>query len=153
DPYVSPQQAQELGVESVDLDTLLAQSDYVSVHAPLNLETRGMVGEAAFHKMKPTAFLINVSRGPLIDHAALGRALDQGLIAGAALDVLEEEPPIPNDPIVKFDNVILSPHAAWYSQEAREDLRRMAWDQVFSVLQGEPPLFLLNREVLEQRCS
>lgn len=150
DPYVTRERAQELAVEPVDLDTLLAQSDYVSVHAPLNPETLGMLGEAAFRKMKPTAFLINVSRGGIVNQAALCQALEQGLIAGAALDVLEKEPPQPADPIAKFDNVILSPHSAWYSREAREDLRRMAWDQVISVLRAEPPFSLLNREVLQQ---
>jgi D-3-phosphoglycerate dehydrogenase len=150
DPYITPERAQELGVESVDLDTLLAQSDYVSVHAPLNQETRGMLGQEAFRKMKPTAFLINVSRGGIVDQAALCQALEQKLIAGAALDVLEKEPPPPDDPILKFDNVILTPHAAWYSHEAQQDLRRMAWDQVISVLKGDLPFSLLNREVLQQ---
>jgi D-3-phosphoglycerate dehydrogenase len=153
DPYITPQRAQELGVESVDLNTLLTRSDYVSVHAPLNEETRGMVGEAAFAMMKRTAFLINVSRGGIVDQTVLCQALEQGLIAGAALDVLEQEPPSPDDPLLAFDNVILTPHAAWYSHEAQGDLRHMAWGQVISVLKGELPFSLLNREVLRQRRS
>ena len=149
DPYITPQRAEELEVQPVSLETLLEQSDYVSLHTPLNKETQGMMGEAAFGKMKPTAYLINVSRGGVVDQPALCRALEQGLIAGAALDVQENEPPAPHDPILRYENVILSPHSAWYSQEAREDLRRMAWDQVISVLKGERPLYLLNPEVLQ----
>ncbi|MFQ5860542.1 MAG: C-terminal binding protein [Dehalococcoidia bacterium] len=150
DPYITPQRAQDLGVELVDMDTLLAQSDYVSVHTPLTPETRHIVGDELLSKMKPTAFLINVSRGGIVDQAALIRALQEGGIAGAALDVLETEPPSPDDPILKLPNVILSPHAAFYSQEALQDLRRMAWEQVISVLKGELPYSLVNREALQK---
>jgi D-3-phosphoglycerate dehydrogenase / 2-oxoglutarate reductase len=150
DPYLSDDAARQIGVQLVDLDTLLKESDFVSIHLPLNSETTGMIGAAAFGKMKPTAFLINVARGKIVDQAALCRALQQGKIAGAALDVLETEPPKPNDPILRLDNVILTPHSAWYSEQSRMDMRRRAVGQVVSVLKGEMPYSLVNREVLEK---
>jgi D-3-phosphoglycerate dehydrogenase len=150
DPYLSDEAARQIGVQLVDLDTLLKESDFVSIHLPLNSETVGMFGEAALGKMKPTAFLINVARGKIVNQAALCRALQQGKIAGAALDVLETEPPKPNDPILRLDNVILTPHSAWYSEQSRMDMRRRAVGQVVSVLKGEIPYSLVNREVLEK---
>jgi len=150
DPYVSDEMARHMGAQLVDLDTLLRQSDFVSIHLPLNSETTGMVGEEAFRKMKPTAFLINVARGKIVNQAALCQALQQGRIAGAALDVLETEPPRPDDPILQLSNVILTPHAAWYSEQSRLDMRRRAVGQVVSVLNGELPYSLVNREVLEK---
>jgi D-3-phosphoglycerate dehydrogenase len=150
DPYLSDEAARQVGVQLVDLDTLLTESDFVSIHLPLNSETAGMFGAAALGKMKPTAFLINVARGKIVDQAALCRALQQGKIAGAALDVLETEPPAADDPIRRLDNVILTPHSAWYSEESRVDMRRRAVGQVVSVLKGEMPYSLVNREVLEK---
>jgi D-3-phosphoglycerate dehydrogenase len=142
--------SKELGVEIVDLDTLLAQADYVSLHVPLMRETQGMIGEETFAKMKPTAFLINVARGKIVNQVALCRALRQGEIAGAALDVLETEPPKSDDAIRGLDNVLLTPHSAWYSEESRAEMRRRAVGQVVSVLKGELPYSLVNREVLQK---
>ncbi|MBI2990929.1 MAG: C-terminal binding protein [Deltaproteobacteria bacterium] len=136
------------GVEPVGLDRLLGESDFVSIHVPLNPETSGLVNGEALTKMKPTAYLINVARGKIVDQAALCRALQERRIAGAALDVLETEPPRPDDPIRSLDNVILTPHAAWYSEQSRMDMRRKAVGQVVSVLKGELPYSLVNREVL-----
>jgi len=150
DPYVSAEAVRKMDVEGVDLDTLLRESDFLSIHVPLNAETAGLVGEEAFRKMKPTAFLINVARGRIVDQAALREALEQGRIAGAALDVLEIEPPKPDDPILRLANVILTPHSAWYSEEARAEMRRRAVGQVVSVLKGELPYSLVNREVLQK---
>jgi D-3-phosphoglycerate dehydrogenase len=150
DPYLSDEAARQIGVQLVDLDTLLKESDFVSIHLPLNSETAGMFGEEALGKMKPTAFLINVARGKIVDQAALCRALQQGKISSAALDVLETEPPKPNDPILRLGNVILTPHSAWYSEQSRADMRRRAVGQVVSVLKGELPYSLVNREVLEK---
>lgn len=148
DPYVDEAAARELGAELVDLDTLLSASDYVSVHVPLMPATEGMMNAAVFAKMKPTAFLINVARGRIVNQAELVRAVEQGNVAGAGLDVLEQEPCAPGDAIATLDNVILTPHSAWYSEEARADMRRRAVGQVVSVLNGELPYSLINREVV-----
>jgi len=150
DPYVSEEVVRKIGVQRVNLDTLLNESDFLSIHVPLNAQTLGLIGDEALKRMKPTAYLINVARGKIVDQAALCRALQARRIAGAALDVLETEPPRPDDPILAFDNVILTPHAAWYSEESRLDMRRRAVGQVVSVLKGELPYSLVNREVLQK---
>ncbi len=149
DPYVDEAAARESGAELVDLDTLLGASDYVSVHVPLMPATEGMMNAGVFAKMKPTAFLINVARGRIVNQADLVRAIQQGDIAGAGLDVLEQEPCEPGSDITTLDNVILTPHSAWYSEEARADMRRRAVGQVVSVLNGELPYSLINREAVE----
>ena len=118
DPYVDDARFKALGVERVDLPTLAARADYVSVHALLNAETRGLINEAFFRRMKPTACLVNTSRGPVVDEAALVRALREGNLAGAALDVFEEEPLAADSPLRRMDNVILTPHAAYFSSPA-----------------------------------
>ena len=150
DPYVSDKVASDMGVHLVDFETLLRESDFISIHLPLNSETTRMVGEDAFGKMKSTAFLINVARGKIVDQAALCQALETRKIAGAALDVLETEPPPSDDPILRLSHVILTPHAAWYSEQSRMDMRQRAVGQVVSVLKGELPYSLVNREVLEK---
>ncbi len=150
DPYAAEESFRKLDVERVELDRLLRESDFVSIHIPLNAETTGLVNGEALTKMKPTAYLINVARGKIVDQAALCGALEKGRIAGAALDVLEAEPPRRDDPICRLDNVILTPHAAWYSEQSRMDMRRKAVGQVVSVLKGELPYSLVNREVLER---
>lgn len=150
DPYVSDKIASDMGVHLVDFETLLRESDFISIHLPLNSETTRMVGEDAFGKMKSTAFLINVARGKIVDQAALCQALEMRKIAGAALDVLETEPPTSDDPILRLSNVILTPHAAWYSEQSRMEMQRRAVGQVVSVLKGELPYSLVNREVLER---
>lgn len=148
DPCVDEAAAREAGAELTDLDTLLRTSDYVSVHAPLTPETEGMIDAGAFARMKPTAFLINVARGRIVNQADLVRALRQGDIAGAGLDVLEREPPEAGDPVTTLDNVVLTPHSAWCSEESRAEMRRRAVGQVVSVLKGELPYSLVNREAL-----
>lgn len=148
DPHVEEAAAREAGAQLADLDTLLRTSDYVSVHVPLVTETEGMIDAGAFARMKPTAFLINVARGRIVNQSDLVRALRQGDIAGAGLDVLEREPPAPGDPVTTLDNVVLTPHSAWYSEEARAEMRRRAVGQVVSVLRGELPYSLINREVV-----
>jgi D-3-phosphoglycerate dehydrogenase len=150
DPFVKEEAIRQIQVERVDLERLLRQSDFVSLHCPLNAETFGLISDDAFMNMKPTAYLINVARGKIVDQAALCRALAARRIAGAALDVLETEPPNPDDPIVHMDNVIITPHSAWYSEQSRLDMRRRAVGQVISVLKGELPYSLVNREVLER---
>jgi len=148
DPYVDEVAAREIGAELVDLDALLA-ADYVSVHVPLMPATEGMMNAGVFAKMKPTAFLINVARGRIVNQADLVSAVQRGDIAGAGLDVLEREPPEAGDAITDLNNVILTPHSAWLSEEARADMRRRAVGQVVSVLRGELPYSLINREVVQ----
>ncbi len=147
DPYVDPQRFKALGVERVDLHTLAARSDYVSVHTLLNAETRGLIDEAFLRRMKPTACLINTSRGPVVDEAALARALEQGWLAGAALDVFEEEPLPPGSPLRRLDNVILTPHAAYFSSPAVAQVPRRCGEEVARVLTGERPLHVVNPDV------
>ena len=123
DPYAKPELFKAAGVESVDFDTLLVASDYVSVHAPLMPATRGLINAAAFGKMKKGAYIVNTARGPLIDEAALIAALDAGQVGGAALDVVASEPLAKDLPLLGRDNVIVSPHTAFYSIEALNELQ------------------------------
>ena len=145
DPFVTPEKAAALGVELVTLDDLLRRADYVCLHCPLIPETRHLIGAAQLKLMKPTAYLINVSRGPVVDQPALVQALADHTIAGAALDVLEQEPPAADDPLLKMDNVILSPHSASCSDEATVQLRRETARNVVEALQGRIPRSVVNR--------
>ena len=139
------------GVELTnDLDYLLAESDYVSLHAPSTDRTRGMIGEPELRRMKPTAYLINTSRGALVDEQALLLALTEGWIAGAALDVLGHEPPPPSHPLLGLDNVIMTPHAAFYSETAIAELEAKAAGNVAAVLSGRVPETVVNRDVLDR---
>ncbi len=149
DPYVSEEAMKALQVEKVSFDVLLQVSDYVSVHAPLTPDTHHMFDREAFRRMKPNALLINTSRGPLVDELALVEALDSGELAGAALDVREQEPPPADSALQGRTNVILTPHTAFYSVEALEDLQTKATQEVVRVLRGERPRNPLNPEVLE----
>jgi D-3-phosphoglycerate dehydrogenase len=148
DPYLRPEQASEVGAELVGLDELLRRSDYVTLHCPLVRETRGLIGAAQLASMKPTAYLINMARGPVVDQESLYRALVERTIAGAALDVLEREPPQPDDPLLRLDNVIITPHTASWSVEAYAQLRRRAAQNVVDVLQGRLPQSVVNRRAL-----
>jgi len=141
DPFVAREAFASLGVEGVGLDELLGSSDFVSVHAPLTPQTRGLIGASALAKMKPHALLINTARGPLIDEKALIAALDSGRIGGAALDVLETEPPPKDSPLIGRPNVLLTPHTAFYSVEALEELQAKCATDVALVLSGRPPIY------------
>ncbi|MDE2149044.1 MAG: C-terminal binding protein [Gammaproteobacteria bacterium] len=145
DPYVPQDVLDTLGVGRVDFDALLQHSDLISVHAPLTAETRHLFGAATFKRMKPEALIVNTARGPLIDEAALVAALDAGEISGAALDVIESEPSSPDSPLLGRDNVILTPHAAFYSEEALLELQTKVAEDVVSVLKGEAPRYPANR--------
>jgi D-3-phosphoglycerate dehydrogenase len=149
DPYLSESRSREIGMELVPFDALLARSDFISLHAPLNNETRHLFGPVAFAQMKATASIINTARGGLIDEAALLAALDSGKIAGAALDVLESETALTpvRATLVNHPKVIVTPHTAWLSEEARETLQARAVGQVIASLKGERPYGLLNRAV------
>lgn len=131
-----------------DLESLLRASDFVSIHVPLVPETRGLLGLHTLRLMKPTAILVNTSRGPIVDEAALHRAVTEGWIAGAGLDVLAEEPPPPGHPLLGLDQVVITPHAAFYSEASVEELARKAAERVAHVLRGEVPPCVVNPEVL-----
>jgi D-3-phosphoglycerate dehydrogenase len=141
DPFVSPDVLAAHGVAGVGLDELLARSDFISMHAPLMPATRGLLDSAAFAKMKPGARLVNTARGPLIDEAALIAALDSGRLGGAALDVVASEPLAKDSPLLHRDNVILTPHTAFYSVEALDELQTKCASDVARVLCGEPPVY------------
>ncbi len=147
DPYLSESRCREMGAELVSLDALLARSDFISLHAPLNNETHHLFGETAFAKMKSTASIINTSRGGLIDEAVLLAALDSGKISGAALDVMESETEVTpvRNALVNHSKVIVTPHTAWLSEEARATLQARAIAQVLACLKGETPYGLINR--------
>src|SRR6266702_1351106 len=147
DPYVSDAHFATLGVERVSLETLAERSDYVSVHTLLNAETRHLIGEAFFKRMKPTAILINTSRGPVVDEKALARALQERRLAGAALDVWEQEPVAADNPLMRMDNVIATPHAAYFSTAAVAAVPRRCGEEVARVLAGQRPLNVVNPEV------
>lgn len=147
DPFVPPSLAAELGVELTGLNELCQRADFISVHAPLNSHTRGMISTEQFATMKKEAFLINTARGPIIDEQALIKALQNNQIAGAALDVLEEEPVSADNPLLKMDNVILTPHASWYSEEAETELKRKTAQNAADVLNGCFPAYLVNKEL------
>ena len=146
DPFVQPGQFATPG-DKRDLPELLAESDFVSVHPPLVPETRGMMGDDAFARMKPTAFLINCARGPIVDTAALVRALEAGRIAGCALDTTDPEPLPDPHPLRGRENVLITPHAAWYSEQAMVGLQAGAPGEVRRVLTGEWPVNVVNRAV------
>jgi D-3-phosphoglycerate dehydrogenase len=151
DPFVPEALAQEKGVKLVTLDELCREADIVSVHAPLTKATEGMVGKEQFDAMKQSAIVINTSRGPVIDERALIEALRAGSIAGAALDVVEQEPISPDNPLLTMEQVILTPHVAWYSEEAAAEMRTKAAMGVVDVLlHGEYPKYLVNTQVKEK---
>lgn len=146
DPFVSAGQFPIAG-EKRELGDVLHDSDFVSVHPPLVAETRGMIGDDAFARMKPTAFLINCARGPIVDTMALVRALDAGRIAGCALDTTDPEPLPDPHPLRGRENVIITPHVAWYSEQAMVGLQAGAPSEVRRVLSGEWPLNVVNKAV------
>jgi D-3-phosphoglycerate dehydrogenase len=137
-----------MGVEKVEMKELLIRSDYISLHAPLTKETENAFGFEEFRSMQKTAWIINTSRGAIIREDDLVTALEQKLIAGAALDVLVQEPPNPNHPLLRRDNVIVTPHTGAMSLEARVDVQTKGAEEAVRVLKGERPRYLVNLEVL-----
>jgi len=148
DPYV--RRGSEEGIKLVELDELLAGADFVSVHCPLNASTRHLLGRRELAQLKPTAFVINTARGPIVDEAALYEALKEQRLAGAGLDVFETEPLPADSPLRQLDNVILTPHSASESVESGIECRRMAIEHVVTVLRGGVPNDVVNRGVLAQ---
>lgn len=148
DPYLSPDVASQHGAKMVDLPALLRESDFVTLHSPATPETHNLIGKAEFEMMKSDAFLINAARGPLIDEDALYDALTRGRIAGAGVDVLVDLEPGPDHPLLGLDNVLVTPHVAFFSQEATLELEERAAGEVARVLQGQMPDNLVNQAVL-----
>lgn len=147
DPYVDPAMAAELGVELTSLDAVFEQSDFVTVNCPLNDATRGLVDGRRLGLMKPTAYLINTARGPIVDEPALVRALRDGVIAGAALDVIVDEPPKPDNPLLAMDNVILAPHALCFTDQCLAGIGAADIDACLAVMGGASPSAVVNGDV------
>ena len=147
DPYLSKETAEEQGFELADLDSLLKNSDFISIHTPLTDETKKMIDEKEFKKMKNTAFIVNCARGGIIDENALYNSLKEGKIRGAALDVYENEPP-KNSPLLTLDNIVFTPHIGASTKEAQIRAGTITAEQVLKVLKNEKPDFCVNREVL-----
>ncbi len=150
DPFVEPRIAAELGVELVDFVTLCRLSDYVSLHCPLLPETRHLVDERALPAMKPGACLVNTARGPLVDTASLLSALADGRLSAAGLDVFEDEPLPPGSPLRDHERIVLTDHAAWYSEESQVELQRTAAEEIVRVCAGGLPRSLANPGVLKR---
>ena len=150
DPYVLDAVMESRGVKPVDLDMLLGESDFISLHTPLTPETSGMIGYEEFKKMKPTCYFINTARGGCVDQAALIRALQEGLIAGAGIDVTVDEPIAADNPLITMPNVILTGHSAWYSNRADFEIFYKPMTQVVAALKGEWPVYAVNTEVKEK---
>jgi D-3-phosphoglycerate dehydrogenase len=144
DPYIEKSHGV---VELKDIDTVLKESDFISIHCPLNDSTRHLIGKKEFKKMEKKPLLVNTSRGPIIDEKALIQALREGLLSGAGLDVLEKEPPDSKNPMLKMENVVLSPHIGFYSAESISELKRRTAKNVADVLMGKWPGSVVNREV------
>lgn len=147
DPYLSKETAEKYDFELIELDSLLKNSDFISIHTPLTDKTKGMIGEKEFEKMKNNAFIINCARGGVIDESALYDALKKGRIKGAALDVYESEPP-KDSPLLTLDNIVFTPHLGASTNEAQIRAGTITAEQVLKVLGGQKPDFCVNPEVL-----
>jgi D-3-phosphoglycerate dehydrogenase len=145
DPLLSPETAAKLGVGTASREEVLSQSDVVSIHCPLTPNTRHLIDERALRRMKPTAVLLNTARGPVVEETALTRALAEGWIAGAGLDVLETEPPEPDSALLELDNVVITPHVAAYSDEYLDNCWRLSVDTVIALSAGHWPASYVNR--------
>jgi D-3-phosphoglycerate dehydrogenase len=150
DPYIDPRIVRDAGAEPVTLEELLARADIVTIHTPLTPETRGLIDAAALARMKPTAVIINTARGPIIDLPALAQALQEGRIAGAALDVVDPEPLPAGSPFYSMPNVILTPHSAYYSERSVDVVRRETLQEALQVLRGKRPRTVANPSVLRK---
>ena len=148
DPYLTAEQITAKGAErAATLEDLLRVADYVSINCPHTAETRGMIGAAAFAMMPQHAYFITTARGGIHDESALAAALEAGQIAGAGLDVWEDEPPPPDHPLLRFDNVVASPHTAGITRQSRHNIAKIAAEQMLDILDGKRPERLLNPEV------
>lgn len=150
DPYLSQERADAMNVELVDLETIFRESDFVAVNCPHTAETEGMIGAELFALMKPTAFFVNTARGPIVRQADLTAALQAGQLAGAGLDVFEEEPLPTDHPLAAMENVILSPHALAWTDDLYRDNGVGALENILAIFQGQLPKYIVNRAVAEQ---
>jgi len=148
DPYVDEKSVAQPGFKLASFEELIKGSDVISLHSPLTAETKGMIGKQQIEMMKPNAYIVNVSRGSLIDEGALIDALNAGRIAGAGLDVMIDEPAKPDNPLLKMEQVIVTSHTAFYSDEAIQELQKKAAEKVAATLSGKIPDPLVNPEVL-----
>ena len=151
DPVADPAAAAALGVRLVDLDTLFGESDFLTVNCPLNAQTHGLVSARLIGLMKPSAYLINTARGPIIDEAALVAALQGGRIAGAGLDVFEQEPTPSTNPLLAMDNVVVTPHGICFTDECMRGLAQSAFRAVLDVAAGRTPPYVVNPDALNRR--
>ena len=150
DPYISQEKASEMGVELVDLKTLFKESDFIAVNCPLTDGTEGMVNAECFSVMKPTAYIINTARGPIINEADLIAALEDGKIAGAGLDVFEQEPLPKDSPLIGMENVLLAPHGLAWTDDLYRGLGVEVCENALTVLRGEVPQYTVNKEVSDR---
>ena len=147
DPYLSDERKKALDIDFVDKETVFREADYITIHTPLNDDTRHIVNAETLEMMKPTAFVVNTSRGAMVNHDDLVEALKAGKIGGAAIDVYEQEPPPADDELFQLDNAILSPHLGWCSDEAGWEIRESYMEDVYSFMEGKPPRCWINPEV------
>lgn len=150
DPYLSDKRKAEIDVPFVDMETLCRESDFITIHTPLNEQTRHLINATTLGWMKPTAYLINTARGPMVDADALATALKARKIAGAAIDVFDVEPPPQSHPLFGVENVILTPHIGWASEEAGWEIRRSILDDIISFSNGRPARCVVNKEILKK---
>jgi phosphoglycerate dehydrogenase-like enzyme len=148
DPNLRPEDVAELGVTLVDLDTVLREADFVCINCPLSEATRGLIGARELGLMKPSAYLINTARGPIVDERALYAALSENRIAGAGLDVFDQEPTPPDNPILTLDNVIVTPHSICFTDECLRRLAESAFGAAVAVARGQQPAHMVNPDVL-----
>lgn len=145
DPYVSAEDAAAVGAQKAEMDQIISESDFISIHCPLTPDTKGMFNYEAFQAMKDSAYLINTARGPIVNEPDLVRALEEGLIGGAGLDVLMEDKGQAEHPLYAFENVIITPHAAWYSETSILRRRTQTVESVIEVLEGREPFSCINK--------
>ncbi len=150
DPYVSKEEMEKMGVTPVVFDRIFKESDFISIHVPLTEETKNLIGERELKMMKESAFLINTARGGIVDEEALAKALRERWIAGAALDVFEEEPPSFESPLFKCENLIATPHMAAHTFEAIYRMNMMAAISIVDYFNGKIPKYIVNKEVVEK---
>ena len=149
DPFIDPELAKKANVELVDLDTVMRESDYLAVLCNLTDDTYHLINRERLAMMKPSAFLLSIARGPVVDEGALYEALRDRTIRGAAMDVFEKEPPDPNNPVFELDNVIVSPHALAWTEESAMGIGTGVIDAILDVMNGKVPTYVVNREVIE----
>ena len=147
DPFVSAEAMSRCGVQPAELSAVLSESDFVSLHCPLTPETRHLIQEPELRSMKPTAILVNTSRGPIVDESALTRALTEGWIAAAGLDVVEHEPLVADHPLLKLENVVLTPHSAGLSANGVEARWRLSVETLLAFSRRQWPASCVNRQV------